>query len=157
MENKLMKKIDKVMHFLIHNGFLFTVIVMCLVHVTLLGIFSFAGVQPLAQFNILSVIVYVFSILFCKYGKIMPVYVSIILEVTIYTIYSTHYIGLRCGTYCFLFSIVPIIIYFGAFLFKGRGEKLCLQGKKGPGNKGGWVFSTAAVTRGQKKGEIRYQ
>ena len=120
MENKLMRKIDKVMHFLIHNGFLFTVIVMCLVHVTLLGIFSFAGVQPLAQFNILSVIVYVFSILFCKYGKIMPVYVSIILEVTIYTIYSTHYIGLRCGTYCFLFSIVPIIIYFGAFLFKGK-------------------------------------
>ena len=115
-----MRPIDKVMHFLIHNGFLFTVIVMCLVHVTLLAIFSFAGVEPLVTFNIISVIVYVFSILLCKYGKIMPVYVSIILEVTIYTIYSTHYIGLRCGTYCFLFSIVPIIIYFGAFLFKGK-------------------------------------
>ena len=107
------------MHFLVHNGFLFTVIVMCLVHITLLGIFVVAEVDQLIQFNIISVIVYVFCILLCKYGKIMPVYVSIILEVTIYTIVSTHYIGLRCGTYCFLFSIVPIIIYFGAFLFKG--------------------------------------
>lgn len=114
-----MRPIDKVMHFVIHNGFLFTVIVMCMVHVALLGIFSFVGVQPLVQFNIISVIVYVFSILLCKYGKIMPVYISIIMEVTIYSIYSTHYIGLRCGTYCFLFSIVPIIIYFGTFLFKG--------------------------------------
>lgn len=119
LENILMRTIDKVMHFVIHNGFLFTVIVMCLVHVALLGIFSLAEVPPLVKFNIISVSVYVFSILFCKYGKIMPVYVSIIIEVTLYTIFSTHYVGLRCGTYCFLFSIVPIIIYFGVFLFKG--------------------------------------
>ena len=115
-----MKTFEKVMHFLVHNGFLFTVGVMCLVHVTLLVIFSVAGVTPLVEFNIVSVIVYVFSLLLCKYGHIMPVYVSIIAEVTMYTIVSTHYIGLRCGTYCFLFSIVPIIIYFGAFLFKGK-------------------------------------
>ena len=38
----------------------------------------------------------------------------------IYSIVSTYYVGLRCGTYCFLFSIVPIIIYFGSTLFKGR-------------------------------------
>ena len=25
----------------------------------------------------------------------------------------------KCGTYCFLFSIIPIIIYFGSYLFKG--------------------------------------
>ena len=114
-----MNTYQKIMHFLVHNSILFTVIIMCLVHVTLLAIFLFTGVQPLVQFNILSLIVYVFSILLCKYGKIMPVYVSIILEVTVYTIISTHYIGLRCGTYCFLFSIVPIIIFFGCFLLKG--------------------------------------
>ncbi len=114
-----MNSFQKIMHFLIHNSILFTVIIMCLVHVTLLVVFVLTGVQPLVQFNVMSLVVYVFSILLCKYGKILPVYVSVILEVTVYTIYSTHFIGLRCGTYCFLFAIVPIIIFFGCFIFKG--------------------------------------
>ena len=111
--------IDDVMHFLVHNGFLFTVIVMCLVHVVLLGIMIAAGIRPLIIFNILSVIVYGFCIFLCRYGYIMPVYISIIIEVTSYTFFSSYFIGLKCGTYCFLFSIVPIIIYFGSYLFKG--------------------------------------
>ena len=111
--------IDDVMHFLVHNGFLFTVIVMCLVHVVLLGIMIAAGIKPLIIFNILSVIVYGFCIFLCRYGYIMPVYISIIIEVTSYTFFSSYFIGLKCGTYCFLFSIVPIIIYFGSYLFKG--------------------------------------
>ena len=114
-----MRTIDKIMHFLIHNGFMFTVGVMCLVHVILLVIFGVAGVGSLWRFNCFSVGVYVFCMILCKYNHIMPVYISIIAEVTLYTIVSTYYVGLRCGTYCFLFSIVPIIIYFGSFLFKG--------------------------------------
>jgi diguanylate cyclase (GGDEF)-like protein len=98
---------------------MFTVGVMCAVHATLLLIMLIAGVAPLVQFNIFSVVIYIFCVLLCRSGHIMPVYVSIILEVTAYTIVSTYYLGFRCGTYCFLFSIVPIIIYFGAFLFKG--------------------------------------
>ena len=114
-----MNVVRKIMHFLIHNGIIFTVGVMCLVHVTLLVIFSVAGVQPLVRFNVASVIIYVIGLISCKFGRVMPVYISIIVEVTVYTIFSTYYIGLKCGTYCFLFSIVPIIIYFGCFLFKG--------------------------------------
>ena len=114
-----MNVVRKIMHFLIHNGIIFTVGVMCLVHVTLLVIFSVAGVHPLVRFNVASVIIYVIGLISCKFGRVMPVYISIIVEVTVYTIFSTYYIGLKCGTYCFLFSIVPIIIYFGCFLFKG--------------------------------------
>lgn len=107
------------MHFLVHNSFLFTAGVMGLVHMSLLVLVWIADVPPLVQFNILSVVVYVFCFLLCKSERIMPVYVSIILEVTVYTIVSTYYIGYRCGTYCFLFAIVPIILYFGSFLLKG--------------------------------------
>ncbi|MCR5403845.1 MAG: GGDEF domain-containing protein [Butyrivibrio sp.] len=110
---------SRVMHFLVHNGFLFTVSVMGMVHAVLLLIMFSAGVTPLVQFNVFSVIVYIFCFLLCRFGHILPVYVSIVMEVTAYTIISTYYLGLRCGTYCFLFSIVPIIIYFGSFLFKG--------------------------------------
>ncbi len=112
--------VDKVMHFLMHNSFLFTVIVMCFVHATLLIIMGLAKLTPMVQFNILSVIVYLFCILLCRFGHYLPVYISIILEVTAYTIYSTYFIGLNAGSYCFLFSIIPIIIYFGCFLFKGH-------------------------------------
>ena len=114
-----MKTLDKVMHFLIHNGIMVTIGVMCLVHVMLLVIFSIAGSDTLVKFNIISVIIYIFCILLGKYGHILTVYICIIVEVTIYTVVSTFYVGLRCGTYCLLFSIVPIIIYFGTFLFKG--------------------------------------
>ena len=111
--------INRAMHFIVHNGFLFTVIIMGLVHVALLVIMLADGIMPLVQFNILSIVVYGFCIVLCKIGHIMPVYLSIQAEVMAYTIISTYYIGLRCGTYCFLFSIVPIIIYFGSFLFTG--------------------------------------
>ena len=110
---------SEIMHYLVHNGFVFTVLVMGLVHAVLLLLMCMAGVVPLIQFNILSVIVYAFCFLLCKTGYIMPVYISILLEVTVYTVVSTIYIGLSCGTFCFLFSIVPIIIYFGCYLFKG--------------------------------------
>lgn len=111
--------IDRAMHFLVHNSFLFTVAVMGLVHATLLAVMWYAGVTPLVHFNILSVVVYLFCVLLCKFGHIMPVYVSILLEVTTYAIVSTHLTGWNGGSYCFLCSIVPIIIYFGCFLFKG--------------------------------------
>ncbi|MCR5846703.1 MAG: GGDEF domain-containing protein [Lachnospiraceae bacterium] len=119
MEVKERNLFNRIMHFLVHNGFLFTVIVMCLVHASLLLIMILAKVTPLIQFNVLSVIVYLFCIMLCKFGHIMPVYISIILEVSIYTVFSTYHIGLNKGSYCFLFSIVPIILYFGSFLFKG--------------------------------------
>ena len=111
--------VNRTLHFLVHNGFAFTVSVMCLVHAILLAIMLFAGVTPLAVVNAFSVLIYLFCFFLCKFGYIKPVYISIILEVTFYTIISTYYVGLKCGTYCFLFSIVPIIIYFGAFLYKG--------------------------------------
>ena len=112
--------IGKTMHFLVHNGFVITVGVMGFVHAILLLIMLASGVMPLVWFNILSVTVYAVCLILCRRGRIMPVYISILLEVTAYTIISTYYVGLRCGTYCFLFSIVPIIIYFGSFLFKGK-------------------------------------
>ena len=108
------------MHFLVHNSFLFTVAVMFLVHAMLLVIMIVGHVTPLIYFSILSVIVYLFCILLCKSGYIMPVYVSILLEVSVYSTLSISYLGWECGACCFLCSIVPIIIYFGCFLFKGN-------------------------------------
>lgn len=110
---------DKSMHFLVHNSIIFTVAVICLVHAILLVMMAIVDVPPLVQFNILSVVVYLFCVLLCKFGHFMPVFVSVVLEVSIYTFISTYYIGFRCATYCFLFSIVPIIIYLGCYLFKG--------------------------------------
>ena len=110
------------LQFLVNHAYSFTAGVMGCVHAALLIIFWTAGVTPLVQFNFLSVIVYTFCFLLCRFKHIFPVYVSIILEVTVYTVISTYYVGLRCGTYCFLFSIVPIIIYFGSNLFKGRSR-----------------------------------
>ena len=108
----------KIFEFLIKNSFSFTVGVMCLVHAGLMLFMGINGVLPLFFFNILSVVVYIFCFILCNFRLIMPVYVSIILEVTIYTVIATYYVGLKCGTYCFLFSIVPIIIYFGSYLFQ---------------------------------------
>ncbi len=112
--------LDKMMRFFVKNTFEITAGVMGLVHGGLMIIFLAAGVIPLAMFNILSVVVYIFCFILCRGGHIMPVYVSIVLEVTFYTVISTYFVGLRCGTYCFLFSIIPIIIYFGSYLIKGR-------------------------------------
>lgn len=117
MKNKSI--IDNTLHFLVHNGFLFTVSIMCLVHVVLLLMALIADVPPLIFFNILSVIVYLFCVILCKVGYIMPVYISILLEVTIYSAIGVYFIGWDSGSCNFLFSIVPIIIYFGCFLFKG--------------------------------------
>ena len=110
--------IEEVMHFLAHNSFLFTVVIMCLVHVTLLAITFFANVPPLAISNAVSVIVYLFCIILCRSGHIMPVYVSILMEVACYSALAVYYIGWKSGSANFLISIVPIIIYFGCYLFK---------------------------------------
>ena len=114
--------IDRLLNFFAVNAFSFTVGAMCLVHAALLIIFLIGGVTPLVLFNVLSVVVYIFCFILCRVGYIMPAYVSIILEVTVYTVVSTYFVGLKCGTFFFLFSIIPIIIYFGCNLFKGRNR-----------------------------------
>ncbi|MCR5208954.1 MAG: GGDEF domain-containing protein [Lachnospiraceae bacterium] len=113
------KTYDNVMHFLVHNSILFTVIIMCLVHATLLTMVWAGEAQALIVTNTISVIVYLFCILLCKDGHVMPVYVSILLEVGIYAALSSYFIGWNSGGYFFLFAIVPIIIYLGCFIFKG--------------------------------------
>lgn len=112
--------IGRIMLYLAQHVYSFSVGVMCLVHAILLGFMAIAGVWPLVYMNTLSVVVYAFCYILCRTGSIKPVYVSIILEVTVYTIVSTHFIGINTGSYCFLFSIVPIIIYFGGRLYQGR-------------------------------------
>jgi diguanylate cyclase (GGDEF)-like protein len=119
-DNRKMVMVDKVLHFFGSNAYSFTVGAMGFVHAVLLAIFWIAGVEQLVQFNFLSVIIYAFCFILCRTGHILPVYVSVILEVTAYSVVSTYFVGLRCGTYCFLFSIIPIIIYFGCSLFKGK-------------------------------------
>ena len=111
---------NNIMHFLVHNSFLFTVVIMCLVHATMLGICLISGVMPLMFVNVLSVVVYLFCIVLCNFGHILPVYISVYLEVSVYCIIAVHYIGWVSASYFFLFAIVPIIIYFGCFIFKGR-------------------------------------
>ena len=118
------KTVDNIMHFLIHNSFLFTVVIMCMVHATILAIAWYAETEPIVWFNVVSVIVYLFCIILCKFGHITPVYVSILLEVCIYVEVSVYYIGWQCCSYCFLFAIVPIVIYFGSFIFKDRNRWL---------------------------------
>ncbi len=114
--------IENIMHFLVHNGFMVTVAVMGLVHATLLIIMLAAGVWPMVNLNVLSVVVYVFCVIMCRFGHIMPVYISILIEVSVYTIVSVHNIGWDSASVCFLCSIVPITIYFGSFLFKGSAR-----------------------------------
>lgn len=111
--------LDKTMHVLVHNSFMFTVAIMGLVHAVLLVTMWISGVAELAWFNVLSVVVYLFCFILCRLGHIMPVYVSVFLEVTVYSSVATSIAGWRSGSYFFLFSIVPIIIYFGCVLFKG--------------------------------------
>lgn len=112
--------LSKLLRFFTNNSYSFTVAIMGIVHLGLLIIFLIAGVMPLVYINFFSVVVYVFCFILCKFGIIYPAYISVILEVTFYSVISTYYVGLRCGTYCFLFSIIPIIIYFGCRLFKGK-------------------------------------
>ena len=111
--------VDKVLYFLVHNSFLFTVAVMGLVHLTLLCLSWYAGVMPMVYINAFSVVIYLVCVLLCRFGHIMPVYICVIAEVSSYAVLSILLIGWRSGSYLFLFSIVPIILYFGCYLFKG--------------------------------------
>ena len=54
--------IDKTLHFLVHNSFMFTVAIMGVVHLVLLAIMIMGGVTPLIYFNLVSVIIYIFSL-----------------------------------------------------------------------------------------------
>ena len=63
---------SKVFGYLVKNAFAFTVGVMALVHLGLIVIFLLAGVLPLVRFNCLSVIVYIFCYVLCRFGHIMP-------------------------------------------------------------------------------------
>ncbi len=121
--------LGRTMQLLVRNAFEFTVVVMCFVHALLFVIFLISEIMPLVTYNLISVAVYITCFFLCKTRHILAVYASIILEVTIYAVVSTYYVGLRCGTFFFLFSIIPIIIYFGSHLFKGperRGVALML-------------------------------
>ena len=73
----------RVLRFFVNNAFSFTVGVMGAVHAVLLVIFWIAGVMPLVLFNVFSVIIYTFCYILCRIDYILPVYISIILEVTI--------------------------------------------------------------------------
>ncbi len=118
--------INKMLRLIVHNSFLITVAFMCFVHATLLVVMLCTGVVPLVHFNVLSVVVYMFCIILCTVGYLLPVYVSILLEVSAYVIVSTYCIGWECGSVCFLCSIVPIIIYFGSLIFKGKKRLLII-------------------------------
>ena len=73
--------VDKVLYFLVHNSFLFTVAVMGLVHLTLLCLSWYAGVMPMVYINAFSVVIYLVCVLLCRFGHIMPVYICVIAEV----------------------------------------------------------------------------
>ena len=117
---KLKKLFRDLLHLLIHNSFPATVLVMGVVHFALLLITLAAGAVPLTIINSISVITYIVCFLFCRVDYILPVYWLILIEVTVYAVLSTYYIGYGGVSHFFLFSIVPIIIYFGLFLFKKR-------------------------------------
>ena len=123
-DHKLTKKSDsrlvRLLSYLVRNATSFTVGAMAFVHAGLLLLFVVSDVKPLVVFNFFSVVIYIVCFVLCRLRINLPVYAAIILEVTIYTVVSTYYVGLECGTFFFLFSIIPIVIYFGSLLFKGR-------------------------------------
>ncbi len=115
-ESFLTNLYDKLMNIGVHNAFLITVSTMFGSHLVLFLIMLFGGVAPLMFFNILSVVVYLFGMLLCIYGHVLPVYISIILEVTAYVITSTYYLGWNNSSFCYMVAIIPVTIYFGANL-----------------------------------------
>ena len=115
-EIKLENWFDRVLNFFVHNGFLITAIDMCMTHAALLLIYYLADIKPMVTFNIVSVIVYLFCILLCKYGRPMPVYFCILLEVSVYAMFGVRCVGWDSGTAYFLCAIVPVILYFGYML-----------------------------------------
>ena len=123
-ESLLTNFYDKIMNIGVHNAFLITVSTMFGSHLTLFLIMFFGGVRPLMFFNILSVVVYLFGILFCVYGHVLPVYVSIILEVTAYVVTSTYYLGWNNSSFCYMVAIIPVTIYFGANLLGKNFRKV---------------------------------
>ncbi len=114
--------IDSIMYFLLHNSFMFTVVIMCFVHAALLVLTIIAGVRELVYFNIFSVIIYLICIVLCKFGHILPVYAGIFFEVTCYSVTAVKFIGWNSGSYNFQFSIAPILIFFGSYTFKGKKQ-----------------------------------
>ena len=124
-ENKALDKkkeggsIFRILRFLVNNSFQFTVSIVGLVHVVLLALFGVADIAPMMLVNAISITIYIILFVLSNADQIIFVYSAVIVEVTAYAIVSTYFVGLRCGTYCFLFSIVPIIIYFGCNLLKG--------------------------------------
>ncbi len=111
--------INIVMHYIVHNSFLITVAFMLMVHAVLLGVLAFAKILPLMYFNVLSVIVYLFCVVLCRFGHMVPVYISIMLEVSVYSVMAVRMIGWHSASFCFLLAIVPVIIYFGCMMIKG--------------------------------------
>lgn len=125
-ENKTLSKnregglVIRLLRFLVDNAFQFTVSIVGFVHVVLLAIFGMADIAPMMLLNSISIAIYVVCFVLSNADHIVFVYSAVIVEVTAYSIISTYFVGLRCGTYCFLFSIVPIIIYFGCNMLKGN-------------------------------------
>ena len=117
---KLKKLFRNLLHILVHDNFPFTVLVMALIHAALLLITLAAGATPLSIINIGSVLTYVVCVFLCRADYLLPVYWAILIEVSTYAIVSIYFIGLGGGSHYFLFSIVPIIIYLGFFLFSRK-------------------------------------
>ena len=117
---KIAKLYDDFMHFVVHNMFLFTVIAICATHVVLLILMSIGNVGPLIYLNVLNIIVDIFCIILCIHGHAIPVYVSIVLEISLYVIISNYILGWNNFSYCFLYCILPATIYFGANLIRRK-------------------------------------
>lgn len=115
---------DKIMHIGVHNAFLITVATMFGSHVVLFLIMLLGGIKPLATFNVFSMTIYLFGILFCIYGHVLPVYISILLEVTSYVSVSSYYLGWNNSSFCYMIAIVPVTIYFGANLLGQHYRKI---------------------------------
>ena len=111
-ENKALDKkkegglVIRLLRFLVDNAFQFTVSIVGFVHVVLLAIFGIADIAPMMLLNSISIAIYVVCFVLSNADHIVFVYSAVIVEVTAYSIISTYFVGLRCGTYCFLFSIV---------------------------------------------------
>ena len=113
-ERELKLLYERLMHFAVHNMYIFTVVTMFGTHLVLLFIMYLANVEPLLFFNILSVTIYAFSTLLCVYGHPLPVYICIIAEVSAYVTASSYFLGWNNFSFCYLCAILPVIVYFGA-------------------------------------------
>lgn len=117
---------DKVLRFAVHNGFLTTVSVVGVTHIVLLILSCLVNIKPLILFNVVSVIIYIFGIFLCRAGQHLVVYFTLILEISIYSLFGTYYVGWRSCTPYFLVTLVPITLYFGSQLFGKKYRRLLL-------------------------------